>query len=244
MMRQDEGRTLLTSRRRSSLVAATAAFAALFAILGLIPISSLVGISSFITMREAVSPLIGMILGPIGGVAVALGVVLDFGLGRPVVFLGLDFLIDLAAAVTAALAFGGRRKVAVLFPAVLVGVFLVSPSSAWVVSVYGVGVPFVWMHAASVGVVAVALYLEAKGRIGKLSWPFVASVVFASTMAGHITGGILTEYVYLSQGTLFGASTVGAYWSAVFYLYPAERLFLTMVGTAIALPVVRTLSKR
>lgn len=100
------------------------------------------------------------------------------------------------------------------------------------------------MHAASVVILAAALYLESSRRIQRLSWAFVGSVVFASTMAGHIMGGILTEYVYLSQGILFGAGSVGAYWSTVFFLYPAERVFLTLAGTAVALPVLRALSRR
>ena len=225
-------------------MAATAVFAALFAVLGLIPVSQLVGISSFITMREALSPLIGMILGPFGALAVVLGVFLDFGLGRPVVFLGLDFLIDLSAMLTAGLAFTGRRKEAVIFPAALILVFQLSPSAPSFVSVGGVSVPFVWMHVGSVIVLALAIFLEAKGRIGRLSLGFVASVMFASTMAGHITGGILTEYVYLSQGVLFGAKTVGAYWATVFFLYPPERAFLTVVGTALSLPVLRAISRK
>jgi len=237
------GALLFRYKRRSSWVAACAVFAALFALLGLVPVSQLVGMSSFITMREALSPLIGMIMGPLGAVSVIIGVFLDFGLGRPVVFLGLDFLIDVSAALTAAFAFAGWRKLAVLFPTALIIVFLLSPSSALTVSVGGVPVPFVWMHSVSVAVLAAALVLEARGRISRLHWGFVASVMFASTMAGHITGGILTEYVYLSRGLLFGANTIGAYWATVFYLYPVERLFLTLVGTVVSLPVLRALTK-
>ncbi len=235
---------MLRTKRRTSVVAAVAVLAALYAVLGLIPISRLVGISSFITLREAVSPLAGMLLGPAGGSAIIIGVLLDFGFGKPVVFLGLDFLIDLAAALTAGLAFAGRRKAALLFPAALIVLFVVSPASAGLVSVGGFPVPFVWMHTASVAVLAAALLLEANGRIERVSLPFVGAVMFASTMAGHMTGGILTEYVYLSQGTLFGASTVGAYWGTVFFLYPAERVFLTVVGTAVSLPVLRALAHR
>lgn len=226
------------------MVAAAAVFAGLYAVLGLIPISSLVGISGFITMREAVSPLIGMLFGPLGAFSVAIGVFIDFGLGRPVVFLGLDFLVDAAAVITAGLAFSGRRKAAVLFPAALVGIFLASPSAAWLVDVGGVPVPFVWMHVLSVVVLAGALTLEARGRIRRLSWAFVGAVTFASTMAGHIMGGILTEYVYLSQGILFGSGTTATYWSTIFFLYPAERVFLTVVCTVVSLPVLRALSRR
>ena len=238
------GTNLLKPKRRSALVASAAVFAGLYALLGLVPISALVGISSFITMREAVSPLVGALFGPLGTVAIALGVFLDFGLGRPVVFLGLDFLIDAAAALTAGLAFSGKRKMSVLFPTALILLFLVSPSSAWLVSVDGISIPFVWMHVASVAALAGALYLEKEGRIRRLGAAFVGAVVFASTMAGHITGGILTEYVYLSQGILFGQGSAATYWSAVFFLYPPERVFITVVGTAVALPVLRALSTR
>jgi hypothetical protein len=236
--------TLLGPRRRSTIVASAAAFAAVFAIIGLFPLSRLVGISSFITMREAISPLAGMLFGPVGGgLSIVLGVYLDFSL-RPPAFLGLDFLVDMMAAVTAGLCFLGRRKLAVILPSALVVVFLVSPSSVLFVDVGGVPVPFVWMHVASIIVLAGALHLEGRGHIKRTSAFFVAPVMFASTMAGHITGGILTEYVYLSAGTLFGATSIPAYWSVVFYLYPAERLFLTLVGTLVSVPVLRAVSGR
>jgi hypothetical protein len=236
---------LLRPIRRSALLASAAAFSAVYSILGLFPISRLVGISSFITLREAVSPLGGMLLGPVGGgLTMVLGMFLDFALGRPVVFLGLDFLVDLAAAVTAGLCFTGRRRLALILPSALIAIFLLSPDSAGTVSVDGVGVPFVWMHATSVAVLGGALYLEARGRIQRISVGFVGPVMLASTMAGHIMGGILTEYVYLSRGLLFGYSTVGDYWAFVFYLYPLERLFLTVLGTTVSLPVLRALASR
>jgi hypothetical protein len=236
---------LLRPTRRSALVASAAAFAAIYAVLGLLPISRLVGIPSFITFREAVSPLAGMLFGPLGGgLSMVLGVFVDFALGRPVVFLGLDFLVDLAAAATAGLCFTGRRRLGLLLPGALVVAFLLGPSPAGLVYVDGLGVPFVWMHVLSVAVLAGALYLEREGKIQRLSVPFVGAVMFASTMAGHITGGILTEYVYLGRGLLFGYATAADYWAFVFYLYPLERLFLTALGTAISLPVLRSLAAR
>lgn len=235
---------MLRPRRRSTLVASAAVFAAVFAILGLVPISRLVGIPSFITFREAVSPLAGMLFGPAGGLSVVIGVLLDFGLGRPVVFLGLDFLIDLTAVLVAGLSFTGRKWQAVLLPIALIVVFLLSPYSPSLVYLGGFPVPFVWMHSASIVVLAAALYAESTGRLQRLSWGFVGAVSFASTMAGHIMGGILTEYVYLSQGVLFGYSTANSYWTFIFFIYPLERVFITVVGTAIAVPVLRALAAR
>jgi hypothetical protein len=148
------------------------------------------------------------------------------------------------AAVTAGLCFVGKRRLAILLTTGLVAVFLLSPSSALSVNVGGLPVPFVWMHVASILVLAGALFLERGGRVTRTSWGFVAAVMFASTMAGHITGGILTEYDYLNAGTLFGAANVQAYWTTVFYLYPPERIFITVVGTLVSVPVLRALSRR
>lgn len=234
---------MLAVRRKTYLLASASVFAALYAVLGLMPISRLVGIGAFITFREMVGPLAGMLFGPVsGGLSIILGVSIDFGLGRPPVFLGLDFLIDLAAAVTAGLCFTGRRKLAVLFPSAVIAVLLLGPSSPLLVSVGGI--PFVWMHVVSVVVLGVTLYLESAGRINRLSVWFVGATMFASTMCGHAMGSILTENVYLSSGSFFGYGTAGEYWTAIFFLYPAERVFLTIVGTAVALPALRTLARR
>ena len=235
---------MLRPKRRSALVASAAVFAALFAVLGLVPISRLVGIPSFITFREAVSPLGGMLFGPAAGLSVVIGVFLDFGLGRPVAFLGLDFAVDLAAALVAGLSFTGRRKEAVALSSALIVVFLLSPGAAILVDVNGVPVPFVWMHALSVVALVGAFYAESKGRLGRLSWEFIGAVTFASTMSAHMAGGILTEYVYLANGVLFSYPSTAAYWSFIFYLYPVERVFITVVGTAISVPVLRALAAR
>lgn len=234
---------MLRADRRTQLLAAASIFAALYAILGFVPISRLIGIGAFITFREAISPVAGMVLGPVtGGLSMILGTVIDFALGKPPVFLGLDFMIDLAAAVTAGLAFTGRRLLAVAFPSAVLIVFLLGPASPLSVTFYGI--PFVWMHLVSVGVLGGALVLEKRGRIGRLSWVFVAATMFASTMGGHAMGGTLTEFVYLGSGEFFGYATAGAYWSTIFFVYPPERLFLTVVGTMVAVPALRGIQAR
>jgi len=238
-------RPVLSPRKRTVLAASAGVFAGLYAVLGLVPISALIGISGFITFREAVSPLSGMLLGPAaGGLSIILGVILDFGLGRPVVFFGFDFCVDLAAAVTAGLCFTGRRLMAVLFPAGVIILLELGPSAPTFVSVGTTLVPFVWMHVLSVGLLAGALAAEKAGKVSRLSPIFVVAVTFAATMCGHAAGGILTEVFYLNSGVLFGFASAGAYWSYIFYLYPVERVFLTMVGSALAVPVLRAVDAR
>ncbi|MBI3841115.1 MAG: hypothetical protein HY297_04070, partial [Thaumarchaeota archaeon] len=173
---------MFSPKRRSVLVATAAVFAGLVATLGLIPISKLVGIVGFITFRSMFSPVAGMLLGPItGGLSVVVGVFLDIALGKPLVFLGLDFLPDLAAAVTAGLCFSGRRTLGILIPCAVVAALLLGPASP--LAVFFWGIPFVWMHLLSIAILAGSLYLERRGRFGRLSWAFVAPVMFASTMS-------------------------------------------------------------
>ena len=55
---------MLHARGRAYFVASASVFAVVYAILGLFPVSAYVGVSSFLTFREVVSPLAGMLFGP------------------------------------------------------------------------------------------------------------------------------------------------------------------------------------
>ena len=236
---------MLHARGRAYFVASAAVFAVVYAILGLFPVSAYVGVSSFLSFREVISPLAGMLFGPLtGGFSMIIGNFLDFALNKPVVFDLLDFVPDLASAVLAGLVFTGRRRAAILLPLVLVAWYSLDPLSADFVSVQGTPIPFYWMHVLSIAVLGVALALEAKGRMGRLNPAFVASTVFASTMTGHMAGNILYENITVRVNQLFSAQTLQTNWIAVFYAYPAERILFAILGTAVAVPVLRAVSKR
>ncbi|TLY03934.1 MAG: hypothetical protein E6K95_03385, partial [Thaumarchaeota archaeon] len=100
-------RTAGTSKR----IAYASVFAVVYSITRLIPISAYVGISSTFTLGETFSPLAGMLFGPyVGALSVTLGTFIDFLLGRPVIFDGLDFVPGAVAAATAGLSFTGRIR--------------------------------------------------------------------------------------------------------------------------------------
>jgi len=241
----DDLRRLLRVARRSYLVASAAIFAVVYAILGLFPVSAYIGLQSFLTFREILSPLAGMVFGPLaGGVSMVIGNFVDFALGKPVVFDFLDFVPDLAAAVMAGLVFTGRRKLAIAFPLVLLLWYSVDPLSLDTVQVGGVPVPFYWMHLASVVVLGAAFLLEWSGRMERLNPGYVAATVFASTMTGHIAGSILYENVVGRINGLLTPQALAASWNAIFYAYPLERVLFTALGTAVSVPVLRALSRR
>jgi hypothetical protein len=236
---------LLHVRRRTYLVATSATFAVIYAILGLFPVSAYIGVRSFLTFREILGPLAGMLFGPVtGGFSMILGNFVDFALGKPVVFDFLDFIPDLSSAVLAGLVFSGRRKAAVALPVVLIAWYSLDPLSAVFVEVGGFPVPFYWMHALSILVLAGALILEGRGKMKRLDPYFVAATAFASTMTGHIAGSIMYENIAVRVNRFFGPQALQGNWVAIFYAYPAERLLFTVLGTLVAVPVLRALSKR
>jgi hypothetical protein len=235
----------LTRRRRSYVVASASLFAALYAVLGLIPISPYVGLGSFLSFREILPPLAGMLFGPLtGGLSMLVGGFVDIGLRGSSNFDFLDFVPDLVGAATAGFCFTGRRKEALALPLIFTVAYCVEPLSAAFVSVGGVPIPFVWMHVASFAVLAGILLLERNGRLNRLSTVFVASTVFASVMAAHISGSVVYEEILVRVNHVLTPQTIQANWVVIFSLYPEERIFFTIVGTLIAIPVLRALSRR
>jgi hypothetical protein len=236
---------MLVPRRRSRLVASAAIFAVVYALLGLFPVSAYIGVSSFLTFREVVSPLAGMIFGPLtGALSMILGNFVDFAFGKPVVFDFLDFVPDLASAMLAGLVFTGRRKAALALPLVLILWYSLDPLSVDAVKIGGTPVPFYWMHLLSVAALAVALFLESKGRLGRPNPVYVAATVFASTMTGHIAGSIMFENVVSRINGVLDAQQLAVAWNTIFFAYPAERVLFTVLGTAVAIPVLRAISLR
>ena len=223
-------------------LATIAAFAALYALLDLIPVSRLVGNITFLTMAETFSPLAGMVLGPFeGGVSVVIGTFAATALGKPLGFDGLDFIPGVAAAVTGGLAFRGNVKGTAALSLAMFAAYMVSPLSAPFVSVGGVPVPYLWMHFLSLAVFVAVSYLRASGW-RPMSWEVsIASVVFVSTMNAHVAGALMTEYVYVYVDHIYTAASIVGLWSIVFYLYPVERAFFTIVGSIIAVGVLRAI---
>jgi hypothetical protein len=224
-------------------VAAAAVFAVLYALLGLIPVSAYVGVSSFLTFREILSPLAGMLFGPVtGGFSMVLGGFVDFALGKPVTFDFLDFVPDLAAALTAGFCFTGKRIAALGLPLILMAAYTIDPLSRSLIPVGGFEIPFLWMHLASILVLASALLLELAGKTSRLSPLFITATVFAATMCGHVAGSVLYENILVRVNHTASPDTVRAAWAYIFYLYPAERLLFTALGTVVSIPVLKSIA--
>ena len=235
---------MLRLRRRAAVVAAASVFAALYAVLGAIPISRLVlGQGNFLTASNFVTPLSGMLFGPVvGGLSALVGDLIDSGAGYvSLAGTGLAILAaDVATVVTAGLAFSGRRTAAVALPLVVLALYWTDP-----LSVLFVGpIPFTWLHMLSVAALMPLLVLEARGAVSKLNPAFVVGVTFAALMCGQLTGTLVGQNLAVR---VYGVLTAQDWRSLVpvfFPLYPVERIFFTVVGSLVSVPVLRALSQR
>lgn len=226
------------------MVAAASVFAALYAVLGTIPISKLVlGPGYFLTASNFVTPLCGMLFGPVvGGLAALVGDLLDSYTGYlSLAGTGLSIVAaDLAVVVTAGFAFSGRRKAALAFPLLVLALYWLDP-----ISLLFVGpVPFTWLFIISIAVLAPLLVFEGEGRLSRLNPLFVVGVSFAALLCGEFTGTLAAQELAVR---VYGVMTVQEWRSlalAFFGLYPIERIFFTAVGSVISIPVLRALSRR
>ncbi len=186
-----------------------------------------------------------MLFGPLtGGFSMVIGNFVDFAFGKPVVFDFLDFVPDAASAVIAGLVFIGRRKLAISLPLLLILWYSLDPLSANLVQVGVFRVPFYWMHLLSILVLGVAFVFETRGRLKRLNPLYVGATFFASTMTGHIAGSIVFENVVARINNVLPAERIAGAWYAIFFAYPPERILFTILGTIVAVPVLRALSRR
>jgi hypothetical protein len=229
------------SRRK---VAAAAVFAAVYAVLNTIPVSPLIGASGrFLTLGNIFSPLVGMLLGPLtGGVSMLVGTFISVALGKQLAFDGLDFIPAVVAAVTAGFAMSGRVRWSVTLSFGLFAIFSSDPLSPKAVAVNGIPVPYLWMHVLSVVTILVVLAIESR----TLRFPrqvFVAATVFLSMMNAHVAGGIMYENVYVRINGVMTPEAIAGFWKVIFFVYPIERTFFTVVGSILAIAVMRALPK-
>lgn len=235
--------SLLRPRRRAALVATASVFAALYALLGLIPLSKFVLGTGFLTASKVIAPLVGMLFGPVlGGAISLLGNVIAFAIAGQFSsgIVRFDTLAaDLAVVATAGFAYTGRRVLALGFPLAVVVLYSIDPLSVTFVG----PVPFYWLHLVSFGLLGFALVLERRKKLGLLHPAFVASVTLASLMAGQLTGTFVGQSMYVRVYHLYAESTWRNMIGFVFAAYPLERIFYAIAGTLVSLPTMRALSR-
>ena len=235
----------------TKIIAFVSIFTALYAVLRLIPTVPMIGASgATFSLSDVIAPLYGVILGPyIGGFSIILGTFLAMALGKPVVFMFLDFLPATVGAVSLGLLIKRKWALVVVLNIVLLVAFLVHPLTSVFVDITmgstAFSFPFAWLHIVALAVLISPLGRKAAQWVDTLTTAKIATglaiLVFVGTMMQHLMGNLLYECIL---GQLLGLIPPEAYpdnWALVFPLYPIERLALVALAVVVGIPLLRVL---
>ena len=224
-------RTKLNSKQ----VALAAVFTALYAVLGFIKISPILGLSQQgITAAAIIAPIIGLLLDPyVGTLSASLGGVIGFSVGSispPSLFAGI------ATAFCAGLIKEKRRIISVFTYLGLFLLFAFFPTvgPAWLFPLN------TWFQIAGLIILVSPLQriaaenMGSKNNAGMFAGFFL--VCLASTLAGQIAGSLIFEVLTPNPAALLG------YWQTLTILYPIERTVIAASATLIVIPLVKALS--
>lgn len=215
----------------------------MYAVIKLIPLGPMIGLSGPFSVADCLVPIYAILLGPyVGGASVILGTFLSFAFGRPVNFLGLDFLPAFVNVV--AIGFLMRKKwiPAIILNVALLTIFIANPLTKWFIG----GVPFFWLHIVALAVLISPLGYKASGWIKTLKQASIAAGVavfaFVGTMMQHLTGNILTEVISTQiAGVIKPETLTTIIWPASFVVYPWERMLLVVLSVIIGVPMIKAL---
>lgn len=232
---------------RTTKLALISLFAVLYTVLRLVPTFPMVGVLGAFSASDTLAPIYGILLGPyIGGGSIIIGTFLAIVFGKPATFLGLDFLPAAVAAISLGFLVQRRFRPVMAMFIVLLGLYLLHPFTLRFVTLpNGVPIPFNWLHLVALVVLVSPLSRRA------VNWVTVAStkrlplglavLCFIGTMMQHTTGGLLFESVLGSMLNTIKVNAWPGVWTTVFYVYPFERLIITVVAALIGSALITTL---
>ena len=215
-------------------VALTTVFTALYAILGFIKISPIIGLSpQGITAAAIIAPIIGILLGPyVGTLSTFLGGVIGFSLGA------LSYP-SLAAGIPTAFCAGmistKRRLTSIVTYLTLFLLFAFYPTvgPAWLFPLN------TWFQIAGLIILVSPLQsvagenLNSRNNTRLLTGFFLTCLT--STLAGQITGSLVFETLSPNVTTLLGT------WQILTFVYPIERTIIALAAMIIGVSLVKVL---
>ncbi|MCK5628166.1 ECF transporter S component [Candidatus Bathyarchaeota archaeon] len=249
---------ILKDAPRSRVIASIAIFSALYMVLRLIPTFPVIGVAGSFALSDIIAPLFGIILGPYaGGLSVILGTFLAMALGRPPVFMGLDFLPATVNAVALGLLIKRKWSYVILLNIALLAAFLLNPLTSVFVEItlgnVSFSFPFAWLHIVAFVVLVSPLGRKAADWIENFKASSVAwglgILAFVGTMMQHLMGNVLFEVILnqlpllLGQEPIIPTEAYSGIWTVIFFVYPVERMILVLLSVLIGVPLLLVLRK-
>jgi hypothetical protein len=231
-----------TSRISSRSIALAIIFAVLYFALRSLPILPMIGISGRFTAGDFLLTTIALVGGlRVGILSVFVGTILAYTVGGTA-FLGLDFFPGVVNVFIVGLVVGRRLGLACLTYVTILLVLLASPYSL----LFGFDhIPYVWLHILALAILLSPLMTRIPVWLTSDSGRQIVAIgvlAFVGTMAQHLAGNLLFELVLgLVQGS--SPAFFMNIWRATFYIYPGERLIITIMSTIMSIALVRPLQR-
>jgi len=210
-------------------VASISVFAALYAALGFIPLFYIFGAyGQFITAALILAPITGIILGPVGGtLAIAIGGIAGMSITGNMPMGIFSFLPGTFDALCVGLAFRGKWYASAAIFAVFIVAFAMLPS-------IGTAKYFIWFDAFALLILLSPASTLAKEYV-KNNDPQkivmgVGILAFIGVLIDHIVGSLFFQILTPLPQSI---------WEAVAFIYPIERVLVTIVATIIGAGIIK-----
>lgn len=228
-------------RFRTRDLALICVFAALYAILSVVSLFSVIGdLGKTIALASILAPFIGIILGPYVGVAaVSIGGFLGWSITQTGTFSFLSFLPGAFSALSSGLLFRGRRTLSLVLYALLFLPMAFYPTigPVWLYPIV-LWFQLIGLIILASPVASVSVNFVQKNDLAKLSLG-VAVISFVSTMTGQIAGSLMfeaTRWPLIYPQIDFWRT---AMWLPLTLAYPVERIIITLLAITIGVPLIR-----
>ena len=211
-------------------IAFIAIFAALYAVLGYVPLFYIFGAyGQFITAALVVAPVIGIILGPVGGaVTVTIGGLVGMAISGNAPIGIFSFLPGVFDALCVGLAFRGKWYFSALFFSIFIVAFAALPS-------VGEARYFVWFH-------TIALFLLLSPAT-TLATRYIRTFDPQKLVLGVGIFAFIGVLVDQIVGTFFYQLAIvqlePAVLETVAFIYPVERILATIAAAIIGAAIIR-----
>ncbi len=231
-----------TSGSRTRRISLAAVFAAVYFILRSIPTFQMIGISGRFSAGDFLLTTVALVAGLWSGpVSIIIGTILAYAL-RPPIFFGLDFLPAVVNVSVVSLLISKRHRLAQMIYIAIFLLYLASPYSLFLG--YG-NVPYTWLHILALVILLSPIASRIPAWLARDDSRQLATIIFlafAGTMAQHLTGGLLYEFVV---GFIGGISPTNfkEFWRLIFWLYPLERFLIVAISTIMAAAIYRSLRR-
>jgi hypothetical protein len=225
--------------RRAVSLTLMAAFAAIYAVLSLIPAFGILGGTGFISVAAFISPVVGLILGPVlGAASMTIGGVLATMLNFAAAPLGFfSFIPGAVCAFSSGLVERGRAWVAASILGILIVIFLIYPAN----NVQPIFPYYVWIHLVALFILVSPIRKQAtelakKPKVNEAVTGMVLTI-FPSTMTEQLTGSIIFALIL--------GPAVSSVWSQfgipIMLAFPIERTIITVGSSIIGAALFRSL---